>query len=141
MGIGGMACPKPPKGSYLLERRKRKADKAAALDEAYAAVNARDGSICWATGWYTSAGAANTDQRREHHHLSGRRVKPEWRHDPDRIITLCASAHQLVTGGYLVVEGDDARKPIRFHWALPRGMKPPFLLKSRRKSQHKVEAA
>lgn len=133
--IGFCPQPKPSKGTSLLARRTRKAEKSAALVEAYAEVDRRDGSICRVTGWFTVPKAANPDQRREHHHLKGRRVRPEWVHKPERIITVAASAHQLITGGYLVVEGDHARKPIFFHWNLPKGMRPPFAIKSWRWSQ------
>jgi hypothetical protein len=53
----------------------------------------------------------------DHHHLAGRNVRPEWKYDKDRIITVCREAHRLITDGIIEVEGDDARLPIFFHWA------------------------
>lgn len=130
---------KPAKGTRLLERRARRVERDQALADAYADVDARDAGICWASGAYTQHGAPMAEQRREHHHLRGRRVMPEWRHDPHHIITVSKLAHDLITGGFLVVEGDDARKPIRFHWQMPKGTKPPFHLRSKRWSQNDAD--
>lgn len=129
------ACPKPPKGSSRLERRQRRADDERELREAYAEVDHRDGSVCWVTGVKLGA-SPDARYRREHHHLKGRRVRPEWVTVPKRIITVSAEAHDLITGGFIEVEGDDATKPIFFHWneELLRlhKRKKPFALKSRR---------
>lgn len=95
--------------------RKQRA-KAKSLEDAYEAVNVRDKSLCWVTGRYVIAGAPAASMRREHHHLKGRRVMPEWVNRPERIITVCAEAHQLITLGWIVVEGTDARKQLFFHW-------------------------
>lgn len=95
----------------------RQRAKAKRLGDAYAAVDARDKSICWVTGRKTHPKAVSASHRREHHHLKGRRVMPEWVNRAERIITVCAEAHQLITAGWIVVEGTDARKPIFFHYA------------------------
>jgi hypothetical protein len=97
-----------------IERKVRKAEAAKDLADAYAEVDRRDGSICWVTGAFTGGVG---DLAREHHHLKGRNVKPEWVTKPERIITVTRLAHRLITLGWIVVEGTDARKPIRFHWA------------------------
>jgi hypothetical protein len=99
-----------------ITKAKRRAADEAALEAAYAEVDLRDGSICWVTGRYAVAGAPDRRVRREHHHLRGRNCAPEWVTDPDRIITVVKEVHDLITSGHLIVEGDDARKPIRFHW-------------------------
>lgn len=99
-----------------ITKAKRRAEDKDALDAAYDEVNLRDGSICWVTGRYAVAGSPDSRNRREHHHLKGRNVMPEWVTDPNRIITVVAEAHALINSGHLVVEGDDARKPIKFHW-------------------------
>lgn len=117
-------------------RKQRKAAKADALKNAYAEVDKRDGGVCWVTGVQTSpAGRSEWDQR-THHHLRGRNVKPEWRHDPDRIITVSLGVHRLLDLDKIIQEGDDARKPIRFHW---NPSTPPeqrtCRIKSRRRSQ------
>ena len=96
------------------QKRKQAQD---ALEAAYGDVDLRDGSRCWVTGRYTQAGAPDARVRREHHHLKPRSTAPEAREDPHNIIVVCAEAHQLITNGWIVVEGTDARKVIRFHWA------------------------
>lgn len=99
----------------VTKARKQRA-KERSLEDAYAAVDARDKNICWVTGRHVSPSAISASQRREHHHLKGRRVMPEWVNKAERIITVCAEAHQLITAGWVVVEGTDARKQLFFHW-------------------------
>lgn len=126
--------PKPPKGSGRLDRHeRRRADEQALLD-AYAEVDLRDASICAVTGRFTKPGAPDARVRREHHHLKGRNVRPEWVTVPKRIITVCAEAHDLITGGFIEVEGDDATKPMFFHWRedLMRGRMKPFRIVGKR---------
>lgn len=101
----------------VVTRRKRRAADAKALAEAYADVDLRDGGFCWVTGRYTSPNTPDPRGRREHHHLKGRRVRPDWVTRPERIITVCAEAHQLITRGWIAVEGCDARKQLFFHWS------------------------
>ena len=112
-------------------RRARRAADAKRLADCYADVDVRDAGICWATGRFTVAGAVDARQRREHHHLKGRRVRPDWIFRPERVITLCAEAHQLVTAGWLVIEGCDARRAIFCHWA-PHVKVKPFELRAKR---------
>lgn len=97
-------------------RRDRKLTKQQLLDEAYERVDALDKGVCWVTGRVTVKGAADPKLRRERHHVKGRRVMPEWRHDENRIITVCAEAHDLLTRDKLVMEGVDRRQPVFFHW-------------------------
>lgn len=125
---------KPAKGSGRLERHeRRKADEQGLLD-AYAEVDLRDQSICWVTGRFTKPGAPDARVRREHHHLKGRNVRPDWVTVPKRIITVCAEAHDLIEGGFIQVEGTDASKPIFFHWneSMMRGRKKPFAIVGKR---------
>lgn len=112
-------------------KRQRRRDDAKALAEAYAEVDLRDGGRCWVTGAYT--GGVDPRTAREHHHLKGRNVRPEWVYKSERIITVTREAHRLITIGWIVVEGTDARKPIRFHWAehVTPTMRP-FQIRSRR---------
>lgn len=115
-----------------ISRRTRRAEEAKALTEAYAEVDARDAGICQVTGRYTQPGAVDVRVRREHHHLKGRNVKPEWVTKAERIICVSAEAHQLITLGWIAVEGTDARRTLRFHWTeLVKGRRP-FEIKSRR---------
>lgn len=126
--------PKPAKGSGRLERHERRSADAKALAEAYEEVDLRDQSICWVTGRFTKAGAVDARQRREHHHLKGRNVRPDWVTVPKRIITVCAEAHELIEGGFIQVEGTDATKPIFFHWndAMMRDRLKPFRIVGKR---------
>jgi len=132
------SSPKKPKQKWemtprVVEKHGKRKQADDALREAYADVDRRDGGYCWVTGRYTASGAPDARVRREHHHLKGRNVKPEWVTRPERIITVCAEAHALITQGWIVVEGCDARRPIFFHWA--KHVKPsqrPFVLKGRR---------
>lgn len=101
----------------VVTRAKRKRAAEQSLEDAYALVDLRDKSICWVTGRHTHPKAVSASLRREHHHLKGRRVMPEWVHRPERILTVCAEAHQLITLGWIVVEGTDARRPVFFHYA------------------------
>lgn len=107
---------KPAKGSGRLDRHERRREDEKALAEAYAEVDLRDASICAVTGRFTKAGAPDARVRREHHHLKGRNVRPDWVHVPKRIITVCAEAHALIEGGFIQVEGTDATKPVFYHW-------------------------
>lgn len=132
-----LAFPKPE--PLALHRAKRKAARASALDEAYRAVDLRDGGVCRATGRTTRSGDPDARVRREHHHLAGRHVRPDWRHDTKRIVTLCAEAHQLVESYALLIEGANADGRLLFHWnrdIVPVG-KEPFRLKSKRWSQNR----
>lgn len=126
--------PKPPRGSGRLDRHeRRRADEQQLLD-AYAEVDLRDASICAVTGRFTKPGAPDARVRREHHHLKGRNVRPDWVYVAKRIITVCAEAHDLIEGGFIQVEGTDATKPIFFHWSeqMMRGRIKPFAIKSKR---------
>lgn len=125
---------KTPKGSGRLERHARKVEDAKKLADAYAEVDGRDASICWVTGRFTSPTSVMAETRREHHHLKGRNVRPDWVYKAERIITTCAEAHDLIEGGFIDVEGTDARKPIFFHWRddMMREHKRPFRIVGKR---------
>lgn len=99
-----------------VSRRKRRAADEKALREAYADVDAREAGYCQVTGRYTQPGHVDARIRREHHHLKGRRVRPEWVTRSERIILVTAEVHRLITLGWIAVEGCDARKPLFFHW-------------------------
>ena len=130
----GPRFPKPLPQAVTKHRKRVEAD--AALAQAYADVDARDAGYCLVTGRYTVPGAVDPRQRREHHHLKGRNVKPEWVTRPERIITVCREAHDLITQGWIVIEGTDARKQLFAHWA--EHVKPsmrPFVIKARRRGE------
>lgn len=124
-----------------VERDQRKKAKEVSLQAAYDAVDKRDAGRCWVTGVLTETGATSAKVRRDHHHLRGRNVMPEWREDPDHIITVTRLAHKLITKGWIEVEGDDARQPIRFHWREDVPVKLRTIrIKSRRRSQNRTAA-
>lgn len=102
---------KPAKGSSRLNRKARDAEADRLLEAAYEEVNIRDANVCRVTGRHVSAGAVMAEVRREHHHLRPRSIAPERVADPTNIILVCAEAHELITGGFIEVEGDDATKP------------------------------
>ena len=125
---------KPAKGSGRLERHMRRKTDQEALLAAYEEVDLRDQSICWVTGRFTKPGDPDGRRRREHHHLKGRNVRPDWVTVPKRIITVCAEAHELIEGGFIQVEGTDATKPIFFFWdqQAMKGRLKPFRIIGRR---------
>ena len=125
---------KPAKGSGRLARHERRSAERQALEDAYAEVDLRDQSICAVTGRFTKAKAPDARVRREHHHLKGRNVRPDWVYQARRIVTVCAEAHDLITGGFIEVEGTDATKPLFFHWRedMMRGRLKPFRIVGKR---------
>lgn len=130
--------PQPKPEPRVITRHKRRVAEDAALTEAYAVVDARDAGYCWVTGRYTQPGHPDARVRREHNHLRGRNVMPEWVNDPDHIITVCVEAHRLITAEKIIVEGDDVRQAIRFHWRedVPKDQRI-FQIASRRRSQQR----
>ena len=116
----------------LTKHRKRVATVARLL-EAYSDVDLRDCGFSVISGVYTVPGATDPKRRREHHHLNGRRVRPEWVCCPERIITVTGWEHELLTSNALQIEGCDARERLMFYWnrkIVPPG-KEPFRLKKR----------
>lgn len=125
---------KQPKGSRLLDKKARKAAEEKELAEAYEVVNVRDGNQCRVTGRFLQAGAVMAEVRREHHHLVPRSIAPDRVCDATNIILVAAEVHNLITGGFIEVEGKDATKPLFFHWRedMMRGRIKPFAIKGKR---------
>ena len=125
---------KPARGSRLLEKKARKAQEEQALADAYEIVNVRDGNQCRVTGRFLQPGAVMAEVRREHHHLQPRSIAPERVADPKNIILVCAEAHQLITGGFIEIEGKDATKPLFAHWneKAMKGLVKPFRIVGKR---------
>lgn len=124
--------PKSAEVPVKVARHQRKAAQAQRLEGAYASVNRREGNRCQASGAPLWAIVVEARYRREHHHIKARRVKPGGREDPDNIVLVSALAHDLITKGWLLVEGEHA-PTVRFRWAA--GVKPgqkPFRLRRRR---------
>lgn len=117
----------------------RRKENDAKLRAAYADVDARDGGYSVISSIYTVPGAIDERQRREHHHVAGRNVRPDWKYSPERIITVTALEHKCIEDGLLQVEGDDARKPMFFHWnrKFVKPGKEPFKLRSKRWSANR----
>lgn len=126
----------------VVTKAKRRTDKAEALKDAYADVDARDKGICKVTGRHTSPGAPDPRVRREHHHIVKRSRDKGLIAVPANVITVCAEAHGLIEAGWIVVEGTNADKPngVRFHWR--EGVDPKLkilVIKSRRKTAREPE--
>lgn len=102
-----------PKG---LVRHEKGVAKDAALAAAYRKVEIREDNRCRVTGVELLASCRSDKLRREHHHLVGRNVKPEWRHKAERIILVSAYVHGFLESSALLAHGTDARKPITFSW-------------------------
>lgn len=86
------------------------------LAKAYKAVNLREDNRCQVTGVNLTPGALDEKRRREHHHLKGRNVRPEWVYRSERIILVSKFIHDLLTANAIIPDGCDARKPIKFSW-------------------------
>lgn len=112
--FAGFAIPKGAPDVMIVESRRQRNERE--LAEAYEIVNARDKDICRATGVPLSPRVSDSRHRREHHHLQGRNVRPEWVRDPKRIILVSRKAHKLLTSNVLEIEGDDADGLLVFHW-------------------------
>jgi hypothetical protein len=102
-----------------------------ALEKAYRQVEKREDHRCQVTGVTLFPMHRSDRLRREHHHIVGRRVKPEWRADAKRIVLVSAAVHALLTSKALLAVGTDART-VRFKWnehIVPAG-KAPFRLRA-----------
>ncbi len=118
----------------VVARHNRKQAKVKALEDAYEVVNRRDGNKCRATGVLLDPRAADAKRRREHHHLRGRRVRPDWRERPERICLVSTAVHELINASWIDVEGTDARKPLFFHYTKDAKSKPLLLKRTNPKS-------
>jgi hypothetical protein len=121
-----------------LDKHHKDRDREARIEAAYAEVDKRDGGIDQVTGQFTVPGSPDTKLARDHHHLKGRRVRPDWIDKPERIITVARRTHRLLQRHAILVEGDDARYRLVFTWnrtMVPVG-KEPFRIKSKRWSQN-----
>ncbi len=131
MAIDTSALPYPKHTPAPVARHWRATANDAKLEHAYRAVELREDNHCQVTGVPLVPKSPNDKRRREHHHLTGRRVRPEWRHRPERILLVSADVHRLLESHALQPDGCDARKPIRFAWnrrIVPAG-KEPFRLR------------
>jgi hypothetical protein len=116
----------------VVSRHQRKVAKQAALDQAYAVVDARDGKVCQVRGTPLVAGHANEWKALERNHLGPRSTQPERRHDPDNILTVSRGTHRLMQAGCLLAidakgeETDRVSQIAGYRWTIAR---PPFRLR------------
>ena len=132
-----------PKGAPdVVARAARKAAKQLSLDEAYAAVDKRDGMRDRVTGHRLVLGGVDERARCERHHILPRSTHPELRHEPDNIIQVSALVHRLIEAGIIEIEGTSAKLPntLRFHYkpGTPKDQRL-VVIRSRRKSQREAE--
>lgn len=99
-----------------LLRHRKQADADAELQRAYRIVEIREDHTCQISGVLLFPFAREEKRRREHHHLVSRRIRPEWRADPKRIVLVSAAIHKLLTANVILVDGTDATKPLVFTW-------------------------
>lgn len=119
-----MANPDYPAGHFfkdrmqpaVLDKSSKKSDHEKQLAKAYATVNEREADTCQVSGVKLSPASRDEKRRREHHHLKGRNVKPEWVYDAKRIVLVSAHVHKLLQGKVILVDGTDATKPVVFSW-------------------------
>lgn len=119
-----MANPAYPYGAFfkdrsvpaVLAKSRKDSEHERKLAKAYAAVNEREADVCQVSGVKLSAASRDEKRRREHHHLKGRNVKPEWVYEPKRIVLVSAYIHKLLQGKVILVDGTDATKPPTFTW-------------------------
>lgn len=132
----GLRFPKPIKGMHTFTRRK---DAAKRLADAYELVNKRDENKSRVSGCALLASSPDPRQRREHHHLRGRRVAPDERAEASNIILCSAFEHGLLESDAILVEGTDANKRIVFHWNREKvkAGEEPIRLLSKRRSQNR----
>jgi hypothetical protein len=114
MDTSGLKFPKGQPG--VLTKHARLIQQERQLLKAYAEVNERDGNRCRVTGVRLYAVSSNDKTRREHHHLQGRCVRPEWLTRPRRIVLVSAFVHRLLTAYAIIPNQLDANKPIQWHW-------------------------
>ncbi len=100
----------------VLEQHDKETAHDRKLAKAYRAVEDREDNRCQVTGVPLFAFASDHRRRREHHHLKGRNVRPEWVYKPERILLVSKHVHDLLTANALVPDGCNARKRIRFFW-------------------------
>jgi hypothetical protein len=99
-----------------VERDSKKKAKQKRLEEAYAFVDKRDQNRSRVTGIYLDPFAVDPKERREHNHIEKRSLSKARREDPKNIHLCSAFEHDLITNGWITVEGTDADDELFFHW-------------------------
>ena len=115
-----MANPAYPFGAFFKHAHRvphEDVSDATKLKRAYRDVEEREGNRCQVTGVTLVPKTENFNRLREHHHIRGRNVRPEWVHDPVRIVLCSKFIHDLFTAKKLLIDGDDARvRPLPLRW-------------------------
>lgn len=119
-----MANPDYPYGAFykdrmvpaVLAKSRKNSEHDRKLAKAYAEVNERENNRCQVTGVELMPRTENPRRLREHHHLKGRRVKPEWKYDSKRIVLVSKAIHDLLTAKVLLCDSTDATQPLKLRW-------------------------
>lgn len=114
MDTSGLRFPKGRSG--LLRRHQRKVADKAALDAAYAQVEAREANRSQVSGSYLVAGHVDPLRRMSHHHITKRSHDRALIADPDNIFLCSHAEHMLIEGHRIIIEGTNALT-YRVHWA------------------------
>jgi hypothetical protein len=100
----------------VIEKATKASEHDRKLKAAYAEVDAREDNVCQVSGVKLSPKTDNPRRLREHHHIKGRNVKPEWVYEPKRIVLCSKFIHDLFTGKALLLESTDATQPLKLRW-------------------------
>jgi hypothetical protein len=120
-----MANPDYPAGAFfkhttvtprVIAKARKASEHDKKLAKAYAVVDEREDNRCQVSGADLSPAAKDPRRLREHHHIKGRNVKPEWVYDPKRILLVSKFIHDLFTGKALILDTTDATKPLKLRW-------------------------
>ena len=96
MGQGGIACPKPEKGSS----RRKLLTLRLKLGKAFRdAVWARDDSKCRLCGRKVTRTLTLCAEQGHVHHIRGRRVAPEDVYNPAKALLVCGLCHHDIHAG------------------------------------------
>lgn len=129
-----------PKGlPSVLTKGWKKRDNQTRMDEAFAAVDKRDGLVSRISGQLLFTNTNDPKLLRDHCHMRGRNVAPEDKYNPDKIFNASRYEHKLFDAHEIEVEGTDASKRLIFRWnraVVPVGEEP-FRILSKRRSQNR----
>jgi hypothetical protein len=120
-----MANPAYPPGAFfkhtsvtpaVIAKGRKKSEHERKLAEAYREVEVREDNVCQVSGVKLQPRTDNPKRLREHHHIKGRNVKPEWVYESKRIVLCSKFIHDLFTGKALILDSTDATKPLALRW-------------------------
>jgi hypothetical protein len=113
----GFALPKvkPTDKPKPLRKQAKQTEHDRKLQAAYRKVEKRENNRCQVTGVELTPFHRDERRCREHHHIKGRNVKPEWVYEPKRIVLCSKKIHDMFTANVLEVIGTDASS-VKFAW-------------------------